>query len=186
MGIVVQCRVGASRRQGVVGGATKRMECRRSARCPGRDVTYISQNVVHTRHKRRVEHGSRNVCRGAESRPLAFLLFITAHMGFIRTIPACAPVRPDTSSIRGDAWGGRFMNVWSDHRIENKKGFFQTHLRSSTKYPLLGDWGSAATDVGLEKLPPNSDKTLSSASFHEWGAGATERALARSTSRTVI
>lgn len=97
-----------------------------------------------------------------------------------------ARARPDTPSIRGDAWGGRFMNVWSDHRIENKRGFFQTHLRSSTKYPLLGDWVSVATDVGLEKSPPNSDKTLSSASFHEWGAGATERALARSTSRTVI
>jgi len=43
MRVVVQCRVGASGGQGVVGGATKRVECRRSARCSRRDVTYISQ-----------------------------------------------------------------------------------------------------------------------------------------------
>lgn len=52
-----------------------------------------------------------------------------------------ARARPDTPSIPGDAWGGRFMNVWSDHRIEKQKRLFPNALEIIDEVPFIGRLG---------------------------------------------
>ena len=80
----------------------------------------------------------------------------------------------------------RFMKMRGAITVIEKNLFDTYLLRSPAKYPLCGDELLASGGVCVEKLPPNPESTLSSASLQEWGAGATERTLARSISSAVI
>lgn len=148
----------------------KRMAKSRSRRYTGgntsgqqRNVTYMRSPTLSTRGaKRRVVHGCQNSVRSP-----ALGLLIHHHTSFraVARARAYAATRPALAVAR---WSFYDYIERSRNRRSPLSNISYTYLGSSTKYPLRCDGLLASADVGVGKPPPpNSDNTLSSASFHE-------------------
>jgi hypothetical protein len=130
-----------------------------------RNVTYMRSPTLSTRGaKRRVEHGCQNSVR---SPALGLSIHHHTWTSFraVARARVYAATRPALASAR---WSFYDYIERSRNRRSPLSNISYTYLGSSTKYPLRRDGLLASADVGVGKPPPpNSDNTLSSASFHE-------------------